>query len=110
MSVGPSLIEIAGVTKKYHGLRPLRLARLTSRQNDRLVLSGFDAAAAEVFVHLITGAAVPDEGTVRVGGRDTREISTDTEWLASLDRFGIVTDRSVLLEGLSAAANLALPL
>ena len=63
-----------------------------------------------MFVHLVTGAALPDEGHVRVAGRDTREIATDTEWLKSLDRFGIVTHRAVLLDGLSVAANLALPL
>ena len=49
-------------------------------------------------MHLVTGAAVPDEGAVVVAGRDTRDIATDTEWLASLDRFGIVTDRAVLLD------------
>jgi len=47
---------------------------------------------------------------VRIAGRNTRDILTDTEWLASLDRFGIVTERAVLLEGMSIAANLALPL
>ena len=62
-----------------------------------------------MFAYLVTGAALPDEGHVRVAGRDTREIATDTEWLTSLDRFGMVTHRAVLLEGMSVAANLALP-
>jgi ABC-type lipoprotein export system ATPase subunit len=53
---------------------------------------------------------VPDEGSVKVAGRDTRDIATDTEWLTSLDRFGIVTHRAVLLDGMSVAANLALPI
>ena len=56
-----------------------------------MTLSGLDAHAAEMFMHLITGASVPDEGAVVVAGHDTRTIATDTEWLASLDRFGIVT-------------------
>ena len=67
-------------------------------------------AAAETLLHLITGSAVPDEGSVRVAGRDTRDIATDTEWLTSLDRFGIVTARAVLIGALPIAANLALPL
>ena len=37
-------------------------------------------------------------------------IATDTEWLTSLDRFGIVTHRAVLLDKMTIAANLALPL
>jgi len=110
MSADVPLLEVTGVTKQYHGLRPLRVAHLEVRPGDHLVLSGFDAASAEVFVHLVTGAAVPDEGDVRVAGRNTREIATDTEWLQSLDRFGIVTERAVLLDAMTVAANLALPL
>jgi predicted ABC-type transport system involved in lysophospholipase L1 biosynthesis ATPase subunit len=105
-----STIEIIAVTKRYQALRPLRIARLILAPRERVALAGFDAAAAELFVNLVTGAAVPDEGDVRIAGRNTREIATDTEWLASLDRFGIVTERAVLLEGLSVASNLALPL
>ena len=103
------LIEITGVVKAYQSLRPLRIRDLRVNRSHRLVLTGFDAAAAEMFAYLVTGAALPDEGHVRVAGRDTREIATDTEWLTSLDRFGMVTHRAVLLEGMSVAANLALP-
>lgn len=104
------LIDIQGVLKRYTALRPLRIASLAVHPTDRLALSGFDAESAEMFVHLVTGAALADEGDVFVAGRNTREIRTDTEWLASLDRFGIVTERAVLLESLSVAANLALPI
>ncbi len=103
-------IEIIAVAKRYQAPQPLRISRLIVQPGDRLALAGFDAAAAELFVNLVTGAAVPDEGDVRIAGRNTRDIATDTEWLASLDRFGIVTERAVLLEGLSLASNLALPL
>jgi simple sugar transport system ATP-binding protein len=103
------VIEFTNVTKTYQALRPLRIAKLTIARGDAMAIGGLDAGAAELFVNLITGAALPDAGDVRVAGRSTRDIATDTEWLASLDRFGIVTERAVLLEGLSLAANLALP-
>ena len=106
----PPLVEIKSVVKAYPALRPLRIAELFVERSDRLVLRHFDEGAAEMFVHLVTGASLPDEGFVKVAGRDTREISTDTEWLTSLDRFGIVTHRAVLIDKLSVAANLALPL
>ena len=108
----PALVEIHGVVKAYlsDSLRPLRIQELAVSANDRLSLRGFDAGAAEMFVHLVTGAALPDEGTVRIAGKDTRDIATDTEWLTSLDRFGIVTHRAVLIDQISLAANLALPL
>ncbi len=74
------------------------------------MLSGLDALAAEMFMHVLTGAALPEQGTVDVFGRLTRDITTDTAWLASLDRFGLVSNRAVLLDQSTIAQNLALPL
>jgi ABC-type lipoprotein export system ATPase subunit len=104
------LIDITGLAKAYSSGPPLRIARLSVHRHDRLALVGLDEGASETLLHLVTGAAVPDEGTVLVAGHDTRAIATDTEWLASLDRFGLVTDRAVLIEKLPIAANLAMPL
>lgn len=104
------LIDIEGVIKQYGGLRPLRIRRLIVGARDRVALAGLDGPGAEVLMHLITGASVPDEGVVRIDGRDTREIATDTEWLASLDRFGMVTARAVLMGPLPIEQNLVLPL
>jgi len=103
-------IQIAGLSKRFQASQPLRIESLVVQPRDRITLTGLDPAAAELLVNLVTGAALPDEGDVIVAGRNTRDIATDTEWLTSLDRFGIVTERAVLLEGLSAACNLALPL
>jgi ABC-type lipoprotein export system ATPase subunit len=104
------LIEITSVVKDYGGGQPLRVAALRVDRGDRYTLRGFDTAAAEALIHLITGAALPDEGDVRIAGVSTREITTDTAWLDSLDRFGLVTERAVLLERLTVADNLALPM
>jgi predicted ABC-type transport system involved in lysophospholipase L1 biosynthesis ATPase subunit len=105
-----ALIELVGVVKGGPGLGPLRIEKLVVHRGDRVALEGLDATAAEVLLNLVTGAALADEGTVSVAGADTRSIATDTEWLKSLDRFGIVTDRAVLVGALSVAANIALPI
>jgi predicted ABC-type transport system involved in lysophospholipase L1 biosynthesis ATPase subunit len=105
---GP-VLELAGVTKNYHGLRPLRLEQLTVHAGDRVALLGFDRPAAEIFVSLVTGAALPDAGSVTLFGRLSCDINDGAEWLATADRFGIVSDRAVLLEALSVVQNLALP-
>ena len=104
------LLDIAGLRKHFGGLRPLRVNALRVARGERVTLRGLDAQAAEMLVLLVTGASVPDEGTVRIAGRDTRAIATDTEWLVSLDVFGMVTGRAVLLDSLPLEANLALPL
>lgn len=106
----PPAIEMVGVSRRHAGPIPLRLRHFVVAARDRRVIAGLDRGAAEMFVLLVTGAALPDEGTVRIDGRDTREISTDTAWLASLDRFGIVTERAVLIDKLPIQANVALPL
>jgi ABC-type lipoprotein export system ATPase subunit len=104
------VLEIAGVRKQYNALRPLRINALTIDRAERVALSGLDAGAAEVLVNLVTGASVPDEGRVVVDGRSTASISNGDDWLASLDRFGIVSPRAVLLDAATLRQNLAMPL
>lgn len=105
----PAALEICGVSKDYHGLRPLRIQQLTVSPLDRIAIVGVDRASAEVFVNLVTGTTLPDAGSVNVFGRSTAEISDSADWLSVADRFGIVSDRAVLLEQLSVIQNLALP-
>ena len=106
----PPLIALTGIQKHFGEPQPLVIRELTVRASDRLALPDLNTGAAEILINLITGASLPEEGTVRVDGHDTRDIKTDTDWLTSLDRFGIVTARAVLIGPLPVAANLALPL
>ena len=103
------VLEIQGVRRNYQALRPLRIQSLTLLTGDRVALRGLDAGAAEVLVNLVTGAALPDEGMVRVFGRSTADISNGDDWLASLDRFGIVSPRAVVMEAATVEQNLAMP-
>lgn len=103
-------IEFDGVVKDYRAIRPLRVAALRVEPGERVALSGFDRPAAEVFVDLVNGALLPDHGVVRIFGRATAEITDGQDWLASLDAFGVLTERAVLLSGSSLAQNLAIPL
>lgn len=104
-----ALIHIAGLRKQFGGLRPLRINALAVAPGERITLHGLDAEAAEMLMLLITGASLPDEGVVRIAGRDTRDIQTDTEWLTSLDMFGMVTARAVLMDSVALESNMALP-
>jgi ABC-type lipoprotein export system ATPase subunit len=101
---------MTGVQKRYAGLRPLRVQELTIAPGERVAVSGFDAGAAEVLVNLVTGRSLPDEGEVVILGQGTSHINDGDAWLASLDRFGIVSPRGVLLEALTIEQNLAMPL
>lgn len=103
------VLRLQGIRKNYSGLRPLRLRSLTVAPGERVAVIGFDAPAAEVLVNLITGATLPDEGEVHVAGSRTADITNGDDWLSSLDRFGIVTARAVMMEAATLEQNLAMP-
>jgi ABC-type polar amino acid transport system ATPase subunit len=58
---------------------------------------------------MATGATLPDAGEIRVFGRPTKAIDDSSEWLAVVERFGIVGERAVLLDALTVIQNLAMP-
>src|SRR5207245_9810968 len=101
--------ELRDVQKDYRGMRPLRIKHLQLREGQSLALVGFDQVAAEVLVNLLTGATVPDAGDVFVLGESTSALADGDAWLASLDRFGILSARAVLLDELKVDQNLAMP-
>ena len=109
MAGKPSVLEVTEVVKDYRGLRPLRIHDLTIASGDQVALLGFDQPSAEVFVNLITGATLPDAGRVVVFGRSTESIADGAAWLAVVDRFGIVSERAVLLDHLTVIQNLCMP-
>ena len=102
------LVDVRGVSKQYGGLRPLRLAALEVEAGDRIAVTGLDAPAAEIVVNLLTGATLPDEGEVRLFGRATAAISDAGDWLATLDRIGMVSPRAMLAGEFTVAQGIAL--
>jgi predicted ABC-type transport system involved in lysophospholipase L1 biosynthesis ATPase subunit len=105
-----ALLDIRLLVKDYQALRPLRVRELTMRPGRVLSLAGFDAAAAEIFVHLVTGASLPDEGDISLFGTNTRHIQDAEAWLRSLDGLGLVSHRAVLVDMLTVLQNVAMPL
>jgi ABC-type transporter Mla maintaining outer membrane lipid asymmetry ATPase subunit MlaF len=103
------VLELSDISKDYRGLRPLRIANLAVRPGEHVAILGLDQITAEVFVNLVTGATLPDRGDVRLFGRSTTAIADSADWLAVVDRFGIVSRRAVLLDAFSVVQNLAMP-
>ena len=86
------LIHIVDVTRGYGGSKPLRIADLAVAAAERVVLAGFDAGAAEAFVNLVTGAALPESGQVRIAGRRAPD---DPVNLLDADRLAAMTDEEL---------------
>ena len=109
MTATPPLLELAGISKGYGALRPLRIQQLTVNAAERVALVGMDRVTAEVFVNLVTGAALPDQGRVVAFERATADITDSADWFSVVDRFGIVSERAVLLDAFTTLQNLAMP-
>ncbi|HTM02019.1 MAG TPA: ATP-binding cassette domain-containing protein [Vicinamibacterales bacterium] len=105
-----ALLQVRNIVKDYRALRPLRLQSLDLQPGEQLALLGFDQAAAEVLVNLLTGALLPDAGTVSLFGEPTSAITNAEGWVRFLDQFGLISERAVMLDQLSAGQNLAMPL
>jgi ABC-type transporter Mla maintaining outer membrane lipid asymmetry ATPase subunit MlaF len=110
MPAGEPLVDLRGITKDYRGLRPLRVASFELHAGDTVALLGFDQLTAELLVNLITGAILPDTGEVRAMGTRTADILDADAWIATLDQFGLISERAVLLDQLTVQQNLAVPL
>jgi predicted ABC-type transport system involved in lysophospholipase L1 biosynthesis ATPase subunit len=104
-----SLLEIRAIVKDYQALRPLRIRELNVHAGDVVSLGGIDAPAAEIFVHLVTGAMLPEEGDISLFGQLTRSITDGDAWLQSLDGVGIISGRAILIEAFSILQNVAMP-
>lgn len=102
------VFRIEGLRKNHGGLRPLRINALSVCAGERTAIVGVDGPEAEVLVGLLTGAMLPDHGQVRIFGRATPCIVDADDWLRTLDRFGIVSARAVLLEELTLSQNIAM--
>jgi len=105
----PPVIELTGLTKDYHGLRPLRIEKFTLAEGELAAILGLDQPMAETFVNLVTGAMLPDRGDVTIFGRTTASIDDSADWLSLVDRYGIISERAVLLDALSVIQNLSIP-
>jgi ABC-type polar amino acid transport system ATPase subunit len=106
---GGVIIDVRGIEKDYRALRPLRVKSLQVREGESLALLGFDQAAAEVFVNLMTAATLPDAGDVHIFGIRTSTIQTPDSWLEALDDFGILSERAVVLDEMTVEDNLIMP-
>jgi len=102
------LLTITGLHKDFQALRPLRIRELSVSPGDVLSIAGLDAPAAETFVHLVTGASLPDAGDVVLFGQNTRVITNAETWLNTLDGIGMITARGILIEAFSVLQNVAM--
>ncbi|WP_222181974.1 cell division ATP-binding protein FtsE [Geminicoccus harenae] len=104
------IIELFGAAMKYgSGPDVLRDIDLTVQAGSFLVIVGASSAGKTTLLATIARAAAPPAGRLTLFGRDTARIDR-AERARIRRRIGLVCQELRLLDHLSAAANLALPL
>lgn len=109
MSNPQPLIEVEAATKRFGAVEVLRGATLSIPEGKTTVVLGRTGSGKSVFIKLLNGLYLPDEGAVRLMGQDTRTATPD-ELSALRGRVGTMFQSYALFDAMSVADNVAFPL
>ena len=101
------LLEATGLTKSFAGIQALRNGSLCLRAGEIHALVGENGAGKSTLIRIISGALVPDGGTLRIGGEPVTEF---TPLRARELGVAAIYQQPALFAELSVADNLALGL
>jgi ribose transport system ATP-binding protein len=98
-------LELEQVSKSYVGVQALTGASLACRRGEVHALVGENGAGKSTLIKIASGAVAPDEGTVRIAGR---QLTRPSPLLAR--RLGLLTayQDTSLVPGLTVAENVVL--
>jgi ABC-type transporter Mla maintaining outer membrane lipid asymmetry ATPase subunit MlaF len=85
----------------------LRLDDLRISERESVAFYGLPPEHAEIIVNLMTGATLPDEGSVRILGTDSRAVAEERDWFEFVENFGIYDTHHSFQEGVSIGENVA---
>jgi putative ABC transport system ATP-binding protein len=107
-------VEVRGLTKVFGAgearVEALRGIDLRVPAGEFVAVMGPSGSGKSTLLHLIGGLDWPTAGSVRVGGDDLRSLDDDRLTLLRRRRIGFIFQAFNLLDVLSAAENVALPL
>ena len=98
-----SAVELTGVDKRFGDVHALAEIELTLDDGEFVSLIGPSGCGKSTLLRVVADLEQPTEGTVRVGGKSTRQARLDQD-------YGIAFQQSGLLEWRTVAENVELPL
>src|SRR5262245_39346720 len=108
------VVEVRGVTKAFGSgegrVQALRGVDLVLKRGEFVAVMGASGSGKSTLMHLIGALDTPDGGTGVVGGSDLATLDDDGLTLLRRRRIGFVFQAFNLLDVLTAAENVAVPL
>jgi phospholipid/cholesterol/gamma-HCH transport system ATP-binding protein len=104
-----SVVEAAGLTRRFDAAEVLRGVSFSLTRGETLVIMGGSGAGKTVLLRLVAGLIRPDGGQLRVFGRRIEHL-TEEELLPLRRRMGYVFQGAALFDSLSVRENVAYPL
>jgi len=96
------LLALAGVSKRFPGVRALHDARLVLRAREVTALIGENGAGKSTIVKILTGIYKPDEGEIFIDGSPVAFSSPRDAWAAGVTA---IHQETVMFDELSVAEN-----
>ena len=111
----PPIIRTEGLTKEFTGpagetVKAVQEVDLIARGGEVLLLLGPSGSGKTTFLSLLAGILPSTAGTVRVGGQELSALDSSALQTFRLMQLGFVFQNARLIDGLSAAENVELPL
>lgn len=103
------MIEIKGLHKAFGSKKVLNGVDLTINDGETLVIVGRSGCGKSVMLKHIVGLLHPDQGTVKVRGKNIHEISRK-ELYDTRRLFGFLFQGAALFDSLTVGENVSMPL
>ena len=104
-----NIIEITGLKKSFSGREILKNINLTVKKGENVVVLGKSGQGKSVLIKCIVGMIDPDEGSVKVFGKEISELGED-ELKEVREKIGFLFQSAALYDSMTVKENLAFPL
>lgn len=100
-----ALLQVSGLSRRFAAVNALKEVNLTVEAGEVHALIGPNGAGKTTFIHHLSGALVPDAGSIHFAGQDVTRLSMHQRVAAGMARSYQITN---VFLGLSALDNVAL--
>jgi rhamnose transport system ATP-binding protein len=100
-----ALLRVSGIAKSFAGVRALRGVSFDLQEGEVHALVGENGAGKSTLIKIMTGAHVPDQGTIEIGGRP---VAGNNPVLSRALGVAAIYQQPALFPDLTVAENIAM--